>query len=102
MQRRSKQRDLAAAAASAAFAQHLHEQRRAEPPSASEPVKCDCLNDCGDDPWLADGRAKKCDNYEQANPRFFECPRCGRRSYHPKDIEQGYCGASCHDWTGAQ
>ena len=26
------------------------------------------------------------------------CPRCHRTSYHPKDIEQGYCGA-CHDWT---
>lgn len=26
------------------------------------------------------------------------CPRCGMRSYHPKDIEQGYCG-HCHDWT---
>lgn len=22
--------------------------------------KCDCLNRCGDDPWLADGRARPC------------------------------------------
>lgn len=29
----------------------------------------------------------------------FTCPRCGMSSAHPKDIEQGYCGA-CHDWTG--
>jgi len=26
------------------------------------------------------------------------CPRCGRTSYHPKDIAEGYCGR-CHDWT---
>jgi len=29
----------------------------------------------------------------------FCCPRCGRTSYHPVDVEEGYCGA-CHDWTG--
>lgn len=28
----------------------------------------------------------------------FTCPRCGAVSYHPKDIEQGYCGR-CNDWT---
>jgi hypothetical protein len=28
----------------------------------------------------------------------FTCPRCGRTSHHPKDAEEGYCGA-CHDWT---
>lgn len=27
------------------------------------------------------------------------CPQCQRTSYHPKDIEEGYCG-NCHDWTG--
>ncbi len=29
-----------------------------------KPVTCDCLNDCGDDPWLKDGssRAQPCDN----------------------------------------
>jgi len=26
------------------------------------------------------------------------CPDCGRTSYNPNDIEQGYCGY-CHDWT---
>lgn len=26
------------------------------------------------------------------------CPRCGMTSYHPDDVEQGYCGR-CHDWT---
>jgi len=29
----------------------------------------------------------------------FTCPRCGRTSYHPEDIREGYCGA-CRDWTG--
>lgn len=26
------------------------------------------------------------------------CPECGRTSYHPKDIEHGYCSA-CDWWT---
>jgi len=25
------------------------------------------------------------------------CPRCGLRSYHPRDIEEHYCGR-CHDF----
>lgn len=29
----------------------------------------------------------------------FTCPRCGRTSYHPRDMAEGYCGA-CHAWTG--
>ena len=30
----------------------------------------------------------------------FTCPRCGRTSYHPMDVQQGYC-SFCHDWTDA-
>lgn len=26
------------------------------------------------------------------------CPRCGMTTYHPDDVQEGYCGA-CHDWT---
>ena len=26
------------------------------------------------------------------------CPRCGRTSYNPNDVREGYCG-HCHDWT---
>jgi ribosomal protein L37E len=26
------------------------------------------------------------------------CPVCGRTSYNPNDIKEGYCG-NCHDWT---
>jgi hypothetical protein len=36
---------------------------------------------------------------ESPAPVFVLCPRCGARSFHPKDIAEGYCGA-CHDWTG--
>lgn len=28
----------------------------------------------------------------------INCPRCGMTSYHPNDIEAGYCG-KCHWWT---
>lgn len=28
----------------------------------------------------------------------FKCPWCRKVSYHPKDVEEGYCG-NCHDWT---
>ena len=34
-----------------------------------------------------------------AAPVSFTCPKCGRTSYHPKDAEEGYCGA-CNEWTG--
>ena len=27
---------------------------------SATPVTCDCLNDCGDDPWLKDGRSQPC------------------------------------------
>jgi hypothetical protein len=32
------------------------------------------------------------------SPDVIECPRCGRRSWNPQDITEGYCG-HCHDWT---
>lgn len=31
----------------------------------------------------------------------LRCPRCGRRSNHPMDQAEGYCGA-CHDWTASE
>jgi hypothetical protein len=34
------------------------------------------------------------------DPPGFTCPRCGRTSFHPDDLAEGYCGA-CHDWTAA-
>jgi hypothetical protein len=29
------------------------------------------------------------------------CPACGKTSYHPKDVENGYC-VNCHAFTGEQ
>jgi len=69
------------AAASAALAQHLQSLRRAEPVSKAKPVKCDCLNWCGDDPWLEDGRAKKCATYAALHPP--KCSHCGGTGYEP-------------------
>lgn len=38
---------------------------------------------------------------DEYSPGSITCPKCGKASYHPKDIEQRYCGA-CHmyhaDW----
>lgn len=30
--------------------------------------------------------------------RAITCPACGRTSYRPDDVRNGYCG-TCHDWT---
>lgn len=35
-----------------------------------------------------------------ALPASITCPRCGRTSYNPTDVAEGYCGA-CHAWTRA-
>jgi hypothetical protein len=31
-------------------------------------------------------------------PPHFQCPKCGRISFNPHDIAEGYCGA-CHIWV---
>lgn len=46
--------------------------------------------------WLPDWNADKGELDEFAE--YIECPRCHMRSYHPKDIEHGYCG-NCHEFT---
>lgn len=33
--------------------------------AAVGPDRCDCLNDCGDDPWLKDGRAAPCEYWHR-------------------------------------
>jgi hypothetical protein len=30
-------------------------------------------------------------------PPSVVCPRCGRKSFHPRDIAELYCGF-CHEW----
>jgi len=57
---RAKNRAAAAAAAAQAT--------RPEPTSKDNPVACDCLNWCGDDPWLKDGRARRCADFEKWQP----------------------------------
>ncbi len=32
---------------------------------------------------------------------FFECPKCGAKSYNANDIANGYCGR-CHEFTREQ
>ena len=34
-------------------------------------------------------------------PPSFTCPCCGAVSYHPVDLEQGFCGR-CRWWTGSE
>jgi ribosomal protein S27AE len=46
----------------------------------------------------ADLQAAMPDPGEEPLTESYTCPRCGRTSYHPDDIREGYCGA-CHDWT---
>lgn len=41
--------------------------------------RCDCLNSCGDDPWLLDGRAKPCSKLIQ---------RRAQQKQRQEDIEQ--------------
>ncbi|MBO0743600.1 MAG: hypothetical protein J2P43_01180 [Candidatus Dormibacteraeota bacterium] len=36
---------------------------------------------------------------DDAPPRSITCPICGRTSWHPTDVAEGYCG-NCHGWTG--
>jgi hypothetical protein len=37
--------------------------------------------------------------YQQEVPEAgITCPQCGRTSYSPDDVREGYCG-HCHDWT---
>jgi hypothetical protein len=44
-------------------------------------------------------RLERIEDYCAVTAPSFRCPRCGRRSYNPNDIREGYCG-NCHDWTG--
>lgn len=36
-------------------------------------------------------------NRDDNNYQHFECPKCNKRSYHPVDIEKGYC-AACKEY----
>lgn len=49
--------------------------------------------------WLERGRRAQAavDELGAGRPKIT-CPRCGRTSWNPNDVREGYCGA-CHDWT---
>jgi len=34
--------------------------------------------------------------YDELFVPWITCPKCGRTSFHPKDIEYRYCGACGH------
>jgi hypothetical protein len=66
--------------------------------SAVEPECPNCLGTgCGD---CGHYLGCRCGERENCPPRMpsATCPRCGRVTHHPKDIETGYC-AACHDYT---
>lgn len=48
---------------------------------------------------MARDRVGEVTSREKGAQPSITCPLCGRTSHHPKDIEEGYCGA-CHWWTG--
>jgi ribosomal protein L37E len=39
-----------------------------------------------------------CTECRDQEERSITCPKCGKTSYHPKDVEEGYCGF-CHAFT---
>jgi len=48
-------------------------------------TRCDCLNDCGDDPWLKDGRSTPCERRQKllAGAEFVSA-ECSVR--HPTEV----------------
>lgn len=53
--------------------------RRAQP---EQVVDCDCLNFCGDDPWLTDGRSRPCDRKVAHDAWLIECAARHQRTQH--------------------
>lgn len=45
---------------------------------------------------LASGHEGPCDR-EPKDPPSITCPKCGRTSYHPRDVSERYCG-NCHQF----
>lgn len=48
-----------------------------------EKVKCDCLNYCGDDPWLAQGKAEPC---EARKKRALEAQQRAKEQTTPEEV----------------
>lgn len=62
----------------------LHEKRGPRCKGrACGPDECDCINDCGDDPWLRDGRARGCARYYRGEQPIYLAV------YHATDLIVG-------------
>jgi len=64
---------------------------------ATGPDACDCLNACGDDPWLKDGRARHCAAF------WWQNPECKPQPIFPRmicttDIVAGPFTPLPYDW----
>lgn len=46
--------------------------------------------------WKAYLEAEK--RKKEPSARSITCPQCGRTSWHPKDVEHGWCG-NCYAFT---
>ena len=71
--------------------------------SETQPVVCDCLNFCGDDPWLANGKAKPCDHSVRRTQEQKEAEKLSRvMQAGPKllsALQSLYAAMACHDNT---
>lgn len=53
-------------------------------------MKCDCLNDCGDDPWLRDGRSQPCERLKKERAAEAKAKEDARQLKH--------CAIAVSDW----
>jgi hypothetical protein len=63
---------------------------------------CDCLNICGDDPWLKDGRSQQCEAAKQRamNEASFAAKRAAEQNFFNAAIEFAKAHAVCDDIDG--
>lgn len=62
-------------------------------------MKCDCLNHCGDDPWLKDGRSEPC---EQVRERQLQEAITAKRIEARQVLHKFYNTTSIEDLVDAQ
>jgi hypothetical protein len=53
-------------------------------------MRCDCLNDCGDDPQLRDGRAQPCERLQKERAAAAKAKEDARQLKH--------CAIAVSDW----
>lgn len=52
-------------------------------------ARCDCLNECGDDPRLQSGEAGKCEHWARLHPPKGQ--HCGGRGYTAPAVAEQLC-----------